>query len=377
VDLLKSPLHCGECDAAVGPGQSCIGGVPVCLPGFADCTTAPGCETDTKNDAASCGGCGIACKPGAVCAQGACVCAADTPNDCGAECRTCCSNADCGDGLGCTTDTCAPGGLSCDHADCAGGTLCCSQIACAKCCVDADCAPNEACSGGQCSQACPVGLALCNGACVETETDPNNCNGCNIKCGSDGTCACSGGMCSGGTIYFSEDFSDNFKGWTLGTEWGIGPAVQGTGQQAGNPDPAMDHSASSDNGIAGVVIGGNFSTTPHGPYYLVSPPIDLSAAAGPVTLTFYRWLNAGVSSGSSKVVHKVEITTNVTYTALSSENGVVTDSAWTKQVFDVTAYKSATTRLRFSFSITGGSGAVSSMSGLNIDDITFSSGTCN
>lgn len=377
VDVMTSPLHCGACDAAVGPSQLCAGGVPTCTPGHADCTADPGCETDTTDDRASCGGCGIVCKPGAVCVLGACACALATPNDCGAECLACCSNADCGDGLGCTADTCAPDGLSCDHAACAAGTQCCSQIACAECCADTDCAPDESCSGGICSVACPVGSTLCNGECVDTQEDPNHCNGCNLKCGGDGTCACTGGACSGGTVYFSEDFSDNFKGWTLGTEWAIGPAVQGSGQQAGNPDPAMDHSASSDNGIAGVVIGGNYSTSMHAFYHLQSPVIDLSAAAGPVKLTFFRWLNGGMSSGTAKVVHKVEISNGGGFATLWETNAVVADAAWAKQEIDVTAHKGATVRIRFSFRITGGSGSISSMSGFNVDDVTLSSGACN
>lgn len=222
-----------------------------------------------------------------------------------------------------------------------------------------------------------MGVALCNGQCVDTLTDPNNCNGCNIKCGSDGTCACSGGACSGGTVYFSEDFSDNFKGWTLGTEWAIGPTSAGSGQQAGNPDPAMDRSVTGDNGVAGAVLGGNYSTQPHQAYNLTSPEIDLSGAAGAVKLTFYRWLNAGVTSGTKKITHKVEISTGGAYSVLWQSSDPITDMEWMKQEIDVTAYKSATTKIRFSFNIGGGSGSISTMSGMNIDDLTFSSGACN
>jgi hypothetical protein len=377
-DLMTSPLHCGACDTPVGPGQACVGGNPVCTAGTGDCTVDPGCETATVNDPANCGGCGITCKPGAVCVQGACLCAAATPNDCGAECRVCCADGDCGDGLGCTTDTCAAAGDVCDHAPCAAGTQCCSMVACGECCQDSDCAPNESCSGGVCSNACPAGLFLCSGACVDPMTDPNHCNGCNIKCGSDGTCACAAGTCSGGTIYFSEDFSENFKGWTLGGEWAIGPTSAGSGQAAGNPDPAMDHSASSDNGVAGIVLGGNYGTVNHQPYYLTSPDIDLSAAgAGMVKLTFFRWLNAGVTTGTKKTVHTVDVSTGGQFTTVWQSDTVVTDAAWTKQEIDVTAYKSASTKVRFTFTIQGGSGSVSTMSGINVDDVTLSSGTCN
>jgi hypothetical protein len=44
------------------------------------------------------------------------------------------------------------------------------------------------------SGACPAYQSLCNGACIPTSTDPNNCGGCGVKC--MGTQACSGGACA-------------------------------------------------------------------------------------------------------------------------------------------------------------------------------------
>ena len=65
---------------------------------------------------------------------------------------------------------------------------------------------------------------------------------------------CSTGLCRGGvgpTVYFADDFKDASKGWTLGQEWEIGPAKASVGGFA-NPDPAMDHTPTGDNGIAGA-----------------------------------------------------------------------------------------------------------------------------
>ena len=47
------------------------------------------------------------------------------------------------------------------------------------------------CTAGAC--VCPGQLKACNGACVDTKTDPANCGTCGNVCGSDQ--ACSNGTC--------------------------------------------------------------------------------------------------------------------------------------------------------------------------------------
>jgi hypothetical protein len=46
------------------------------------------------------------------------------------------------------------------------------------------------CQNGVCVQQCQGGLDNCNGACVNTETDPLHCGGCNQqnRCNSDEVC---------------------------------------------------------------------------------------------------------------------------------------------------------------------------------------------
>lgn len=57
---------------------------------------------------------------------------------------------------------------------------------------------------------------------------------------------------------FSDDFSTgNSKGWTLDPSWEIGPAATSTGHTTGGADPATDTSASSDDNVAGTMLGGN------------------------------------------------------------------------------------------------------------------------
>jgi hypothetical protein len=214
---------------------------------------------------------------------------------------------------------------------------------------------------------------------VNSATNPLNCGGCGTTCGSDGTCGCASSACTGGTVYFSEDFSDNSRGWTFSNpEWSIGPATAGTGQQQGSPDPATDHSASSDNGIAGVVIGGNYDIQIHGYYYMTSPVINLSGAAGTVNLTYWRWLNCDWDPYST---HTVEVWNGTTWVVVWSSASLgdvlVTDSSWNRATFDVTAYKNANFQIRYGYR-TNKKGAFLSwiMSGWNVDDVSLTSGTC-
>ena len=57
-------------------------------------------------------------------------------------------------------------------------------------------------------------------------------------------------------VLFADSFADNSQGWALDTTWEIGQAQSSSGQTTGNPDPNSAH-GSSDNRIAGTVLGGN------------------------------------------------------------------------------------------------------------------------
>ena len=228
---------------------------------------------------------------------------------------------------------------------------------------------------------CDCGCGILDPDCLTAswQSDPLNCGACGVTCGNDATCGCSGGTCSGGTIYFSEDFSDNSRGWTLGTEWAIEPAQAGTGQQQGFPDPAQDHSPSADNGVAGIVIGGNYSITPlHTAYYLTSPVINLSSAPGTVRFTFWRHLNADWDPFTTQTVEVFNGTSWViVWTNAALGNVLLTDSAWTRFEFDVTAFKNANFRIRFGHA-TGTQSQFLAwvMSGWNVDDVSLGSGIC-
>ena len=171
----------------------------------------------------------------------------------------------------------------------------------------------------------------------------------------------------GFTTYFSDDFANNTKGWTLGTEWQIGAAKTSTGQNFGNPDPGTDNTPTADNGVAGVVIGGNASTALHDFYYLTSPVINTSTA-NKLFFEFARWLNTDYTP---YMQNKVEIFNGSSWVNLLPSNfndsPGVQDSAWAPQQFDISAYKSASTQIRFGFNV--GSAGVFTVSSWNVDDV--------
>ncbi|MCA2506080.1 S8 family serine peptidase [Microcystis sp. M62BS1] len=169
----------------------------------------------------------------------------------------------------------------------------------------------------------------------------------------------------GFTTYFSDDFANNSQGWTLGTEWQIGAATTSTGQNYGNPDPGTDNTPTADNGVAGVVIGGNASTALHGFYYLTSPVINTSTA-NQLFFEFARWLN---SDYTPYMQNTVEIFNGSSWVNLwsSGASPEVQDNAWTPQQFDISAYKSASTQIRFGFNV--GSSDVYTVSSWNLDDV--------
>jgi hypothetical protein len=144
-------------DFSIAPG----GAAPEGQDGSSDGAPTDGSiSSDAGADAGPCGALGQACCAGSQCAA---------PNACGAG-GTCV----------CAPKTCATGGFACGTPpDGCGGTL-------------PECGP---CGGGQnCNSSfqcvCPTGMTKCGSACVNVQTDNNNCGGCGLTCA-----ACSTGEC--------------------------------------------------------------------------------------------------------------------------------------------------------------------------------------
>lgn len=335
--------QCDDGDACTGVG-SCMGGT--CQQGGSPtdcsiydgqcsagaCDPQGGCYTAPANEGAPCDD-GLFCTIGERCVSGQCTDA--TPNPCGPPSG--CWIASCDE----TADQCtaAPGndGAACDdQSPCTDGTTC----------------SNGACVGGV-----PVNEGMA----------------CDDSAGCTTGEFCTGGACGGGTgptVYFGEDFSDNAAGWALDPEWGIGPA-QASVDVGFGADPALDHTPTADNGVAGVVIGGDASPIQHSSYYLTSPPFNTASAVGPVILGFHRWLN---SEADPFMNNSVEVWNGAQWVTLWNSFQFIHDAAWTFASHDVTAHKNAAMRIRFGFRIQLSNGVP--MASWNVDDVLVASAAC-
>jgi hypothetical protein len=326
----------GQC---VGPPKQCPpGGLDPCFSNI--CNPATGlCETlpDPSKDGDYCVSADL-CTFSASCLDGACV--GGFEQDCSYLDQACMAGF-CDPATGFCEAAAVPAGGACAPADAACNAGVCD--------ASGDCQPIPFAEGTPCSDgdACTNGEACSAGQCV-------------------------GGVTSNQEVYFEESFASNAAGWQLGTEWEIGPATASIGISLG-PDPGIDHSAGDDNGVAGVVLGGDTAPGVHPHYFLTSPPIDVSAAAGPVYLELWRWLN---SDSVPFMENSIDVWNGSAWvTVWTSDDFLpITDFAWTKQVYDLTLYKNAALQVRFGYAVVFDTFPVS---GWNIDDVRLLNQSCD
>ena len=206
VDVQTDAANCGSCGFSCGPGGSCMDGSCNCT-GTTDCFGRGTC-VDTTTDPANCGFCGNVCGPSQVCDAGTCrtECGAGL-TDCGGACvntRTdffhcgACSNP-CNSSQACERGVCERACRMPDQTRC--GTACVrlavDEANCGTCgnvCPPAgmeNVATSE-CVEAACEVTCDAGFADCDAdpATCETpiDSDPANCGGCGIDCGTGGVC---------------------------------------------------------------------------------------------------------------------------------------------------------------------------------------------
>lgn len=170
-----------------GPAGHCV----ACLPTNDNCSFDHYCDSNTLT-------CSGGCKSNQECAALAAgdggVGPADTLCDLTRHtCVECITNNDCpSDKLCSSAGTCVPG------CDVAAGKLCPGSLTCCnKQCVDTTTDPFN-CNG--CGNVCSGGATLCcAGACKNPQMDADNCGGCGNACSSNhmATRTCSGGACNG------------------------------------------------------------------------------------------------------------------------------------------------------------------------------------
>jgi hypothetical protein len=352
------------CEIVAGnPGSACDDGEP--------CTT------------------GETCSPSGTCGSGA-------ATDCSALISEC-SSAKCTLGLGCelvpekegaacdATNFCATS--ACTAGKCAlvapqnVGLACDDKVFCT---TGETCQTNGGCSSGgptcvttnKCQNAtCDEVAKTCSFPAVPTGQpceDGNVCSGgetCNVSA------QCVGGVMPPVT-YFFDDFSTSNKFWILGPEWQIGSAKASIGGQVG-ADPAADHTVTADNGIAGIVIGGNEQPVIHTPYFIESPSVDV-AGAGKVVLTYYRWLNSDYLPFMRNMVEVYDGTSwKEVWTSAgppSIEDSPPVGTGWTFMSHDLTAYKNMSLKVRFGYEIL--QGGVYTIGSWNLDDVKIQNTAC-
>lgn len=172
-------------------------------------------------------------------------------------------------------------------------------------------------------------------------------------------------------VLFYDGFSNNNAGWTLGTQWAIGPATISVGQQFGNPDPGFDADGKPGGGVAGVFIGGNTGTAPMSSTWITSPTINTAGAAS-LALKFDRWLNSDFMPAMQSEVQVFDGTTwqNVFQSGFAPG---VQDSGWMSQSINIPIGMAGPCfRVRFGYHIQ--SAGSRSTSGWNLDNVVISNG---
>jgi hypothetical protein len=198
---VKAPCVQDEVCAVPGQQGPCAIGVRSCPSGTCTQTTTPSGEICNGVDD-SCDGVvdengDVLCSDGIAC-NGTETCAGISGCQSG-------SVPNCNDGFSCTIDSCAePAG--CAHAAtnafCTNGDACDGLETCdpstgnattgCKAGTPMVCTGGMSCVSGTCQ--CPGGTSNCGGTCVDTSSDPANCNGCGIACNAS-TPSCVSGSC--------------------------------------------------------------------------------------------------------------------------------------------------------------------------------------
>jgi hypothetical protein len=167
-------------------------------------------------------------------------------------------------------------------------------------------------------------------------------------------------------------FRDDFEGtpaWTLEGEWQIG-APQGKGSAPADPTSAFAGTKVLGQDLTG--LGANPGDYEPGTTQSATSPVINAASLVQGQLKFRRWLNVG-GGGISFVDVKKGSTWNQVWNSNSASGN--TDTAWTLQTVDVSAYADGNASLQVRFRQFGGISPGAHRSGWNVDRFIIHSGT--
>lgn len=304
-----------------------------------------GCEVVDRPDGTSCYA--VGCKSNQTCQAGECqggedvVCPSNPCNEgyCnGQYCDYKPKNGQpCDDGTLCTVDDqCSSNG---GYAFCKGKPKTDDCSALSKGGVMGVCLP----ATGECgTKAAPAGQV-----CVLPDA-------CETELITDGYGNCVPLLDFAGQALWSESFfGGSAKEWKVTAGWKTGVSASewfdsalGVPYQEAHPDPAY----------TGLILARSSGYLPEGPAVadtlLESPPIDLSAATGPVRLAFRTF---AVSYDSAQPVLVVEVYDGVAWSLARklTFGELVPNGGWRTQTVDVTAVKSAAFQVRFRYEFEG------------------------
>ena len=303
----------------------------------------------------------------------------------------CCHDAlDCDDQEVCTTDECAMAGPNFGF---------CNNKAILECCHDndAECDDDNLCTLDVCpgmgdicthewAENCCLAVSDCDDeeSCTQDSCLENECGHVDICCYDDAECDDGDDVCTTETcdnnfcVYeptgvegccniplFEDDFQGNL-GWDYGPNWNRGATAVSVGTAYGNPDPALDHTGSDDNFVAGVVVAGNAPTdSVHDFYYLTSPAVN-AAGVDDLTLSYWRFLNSDYQPYMTNNLQVFDGANWVEIWATGPSPGIQ-DPQWVYQEFDVGDYANSGFKIRFGYAI--GYNGVFTVSSWNVDDV--------
>ncbi len=157
---------------------------------------------------------------------------------------------------------------------------------------------------------------------------------------------------------------DSDPGWTTEGAWDFGVPAGGGGVSYGLPDPSSGATGAN---VYGFNLSGDY-TNNMPETHLTTTALDLTGVSG-AQVSFQRWLN--VEQPLYDHAYFRISTNGSTWTTLWENGAEITDSAWTEQVFDISAIADgeSTVYLRWTQGTTDGSWIYA---GWNIDDVVIS-----